>query len=202
MVNLFAFDFNTPERNEKKADYPAPIYGLDDRDPEANVNYQVQYWLNEHIPAGKINVVAPAYGRSWVMSKHSGLTGHPPVDCSKGAGEAGLQSLNPGLLSWPEICAKLPNPSNVHLKGSDAPLRKVPDPTKRFGPYALRSADDKGENGIWVGYEDPDSIGNKASYVRSKGLGGFALFELSLDDYSGSCAGGRYPLLRAAKFKL
>lgn len=68
--------------------------------------------------------------------------------------------------------------------------------------YAFRLPDENGENGIWVGYEDPDSVGNKAGYVRAKGLGGIALVDVTLDDFRGLCSGEKYPLLRAAKFRL
>lgn len=105
-------------------------------------------------------------------------------------------------MSWPEVCAKLPNPTNANLKGEDAPLRKVGDPTKRFGSYAYRIIDSDGNFGAWVSYEDPDTAGNKAGYVRAKGLGGIAIFDLSLDDFRGSCSGDKYPILRAAKYRL
>lgn len=36
-----------------------------------------------------------------------------------------------GLLSYPEVCAKLINPN--HQKGMRPHLRKVTDPSKRFG---------------------------------------------------------------------
>ncbi|XP_055857827.1 chitinase-like protein Idgf4 isoform X1 [Episyrphus balteatus] len=201
-VTLAAFDFQTPTRNPKEADFPAPLYELNERNPEHNVNYQVQYWLNGHCPATKINVGIAAYGRAWKMSSDSGITGVPPIPETEGEAPAGLSSLTPGFLSWPEVCSKLPNPSNSHLKGADAPLRRVGDPTKRFGTYAYRIPDDNGEHGMWVGYEDADTAGNKASYVRAKGLGGIALFDLSHDDFGGRCTGDRYPLLRAAKARL
>lgn len=105
-------------------------------------------------------------------------------------------------MSYPEICAKLPNPSNNNLKGEDAPLRKVGDPTKRFGTYAYRLPDSDGNFGLWVSYEDPDTAGNKAGYVRAKGLGGIAIVDLSLDDFRGTCSGDKYPILRAAKYRL
>jgi chitinase len=38
------FDFYTPERNPKEADYPAPLYELVDRKPDENVDAQVKYW--------------------------------------------------------------------------------------------------------------------------------------------------------------
>ncbi|XP_037937618.1 chitinase-like protein Idgf4 [Teleopsis dalmanni] len=201
-VNLMAYDFNTPERNPEVGDFPSPIFELNERNPEFNVNYQVQHWLNNRAPATKLNVGVATYGRAWKMTKDSGLTGLPPVASTDGAAVTSLQEQSPGLLSWPEVCSKLPNPANQHLKGADAPLRKVGDPTKRFGNYAYRASDDNGENGMWVSYEDPDSASNKAAYVKTKGLGGIALVDLSLDDFRGACTGDKYPLLRAIKYKL
>lgn len=34
------------------------------------------------------------------------------------------------------------------------------------GTYAFRVPDDNEEGGMWVGYEDPDTAGNKAGYIR------------------------------------
>ncbi|XP_060663133.1 chitinase-like protein Idgf4 [Drosophila nasuta] len=202
-VNLHAYDFNTPLRNPEVADFPNPIYEANERNPEFNINYQVQFWLNNHAPAAKINVGVPTFGRVWKLTKDSGLTGLPPVSDADGVGAAGLQTQTPGFYSWPEVCAKLPNQANQHLKGADGPLRKVGDPTKRFGNYAYRSADDKGENGLWVGYEDPDTAALKANFVKTRGLGGIALVDLSYDDFRGSCTGGeKYPILRATKYGL
>lgn len=74
--------------------------------------------------------------------------------------------------------------------------------TSITGTYAFRLPDDNGDGGIWVGYEDPDTAGNKAAYVRAKGLGGIAVDDLTLDDFRGLCTGDKYPILRAAKFRL
>ncbi|XP_037823626.1 chitinase-like protein Idgf2 [Lucilia sericata] len=203
-VNLAAFDFLTPERNPQEADFTAPLYELYDQNrlPHYNADYQVSYWLQNQCPAHKIILGMTTYGRAWKLTSDSGSTGVPVVPKTEGPAEAGMQSQTPGLLSWPEICAKLPNPANAFLKGADAPLRRVSDPTKRYGTYAYRPADDNGEHGIWISYEDPDSASNKASYVRSKGLGGLSLFDLSYDDFRGLCTGDKYPLLRAAKYRL
>lgn len=201
-VVLEAFDFQTFTRNPKEADFPHPLYELNERNPEANVNYQVQYWLTNKAPASKMIVGIPTYGRAWKMIEDSGITGVPPLRTEKEGIIEGPQTKTPGLLSWPEVCSKLPNPSNMHLKGEDAPLRKVGDPVKRFGSYAFRLPDKDGNFGMWVGYEDPDMAGNKAGYVRAKGLGGIGIFDLSLDDFRGSCTGDKFPILRAAKYRL
>ncbi|TMW44785.1 hypothetical protein DOY81_010137 [Sarcophaga bullata] len=209
-VNLAAFDFLTPDRNpdeaggggkkrkKKKPFYTAPLY--EPYDQNRLPHYNVTYWLQHQCPAHKIILGMATYGRAWKMSSDSGNTGEPVVPKTEGPAEADMQSQTPGLLSWPEICYKLPNPSNSFLKGANAPLKRVSDPTKRYGTYAYRPADANGKHGIWISYEDPDSASNKASYVRSKGLGGLALFDLSYDDFRGSCTGDRYPLLRAAKY--
>ncbi|KAH8393993.1 hypothetical protein KR200_001926, partial [Drosophila serrata] len=202
-VNLHTYDFQTPERNNEVADFPAPIYELNERNPESNINYQVKYWTQNRAPAAKINVGIATYGRAWKLTKDSGLTGLPPVAEADGVAPAGTQTQIPGLLSWPEVCAKLPNPANQHLKGADGPLRKVGDPTKRFGSYAYRSADDNGDNGVWTGYEDPDTAAIKAEYVKREGLGGIAVVDLSFDDFRGGCTGhDKYPILRSVKSKL
>ncbi len=79
---------------------------------------------------------------------------------------------------------------------------KLGDPTKRFGTYAYRLPDNDGNFGLWVSYEDPETAGNKAEYVRSHGLGGISINDLSMDDVHGKCSGDKYPILRAAKHRL
>lgn len=129
-------------------------------------------------------------------------------------------------MSYPEVCSKLPNPSNTHLKGEHQPLRRsgkfsvqrisnkketqnivgnssfIGDPTHRYGSYAYRIPDENGNYGLWVGYEDPESAQSKASYVVNKNLGGVAIHDLTNDDFRGSCTGDKYPILRAAKYRL
>lgn len=49
---------------------------------------------------------------------------------------------------------------------------------------------------------DPDTAGNKAAYAKAKGLGGVAIYDLSLDDFRGICTGDKFPIVRGAKYKL
>ena len=201
-VTVPSYDFQTPERNSKEADHPAPIYELNERLPENNINYQVQYWLGQSTPASKIIVSIPTFGRSWQLETDSTATGVPPILGVENPGEEGQQSKQPGLMSYPEICSKLPNAANNNLKGADAPLRKVNDPSKRFGQYAYRLPDADGKFGFWVGYDDPESAGNKGMYVKNKSLGGIAINDIAYDDFRGSCSGDKFPILRAAKFRI
>lgn len=78
-INLAAFDFITPDRNPKEADFPAPLYEGHERNPEFNINYQVLWWMGNNAPASKLTVGIPTYGRAWKMTEDSGITGVPPI---------------------------------------------------------------------------------------------------------------------------
>ncbi|KAH1024436.1 hypothetical protein HUJ05_003921 [Dendroctonus ponderosae] len=152
------------------------------------------------LPANKLLLGIPTYGRAWKLNEDSGFTGVPPV-AADGAADPGPYSNEAGLLSYPEICNKIANQKEIKA-GYLGKLRKVNDPTKRYGTYAYRLPDQNGENGIWVGFEDPDTVGNKAAYAKAKGLGGIAVLDITLDDFRGTCVSDNFPLLRAAKYRL
>jgi len=204
MVTLGAFDFLTPERNPEEADYTAPLYEpiLQDRLPHYNVDFQVDHWLAQRAPYEKIHIGVPAYGRAWKMTADSQSDGRPIVKATDGPAPAGPLTKTPGLLNWVEICAMLPNAGNIQNRGATAPIRRVTDPTKRYGTYAFRAADADGEHGMWVSYDDPDVAASKAGYAKSRNLGGISLFDLSMDDFNGQCTGDKYPMLRAIKYRL
>ncbi|XP_011633966.1 chitinase-like protein Idgf4 isoform X3 [Pogonomyrmex barbatus] len=194
-VHLFAFDQKTPERNAKEADFPAPIYASYGRVAEDNIDVQARYWLEHGTPGSKIVIGIPTYARTWKLTADSQISGVPPI-VTDGPGTPGPHTNEPGLLSYAEMCARL----TEHAVGR---LRRVSDPSKKYGSYAYQAYDgDTGTEGIWAGYEDPDTAGNKAAYVKSKGLGGVAIVDLSLDDFRGVCTGEKYPIIRGAKYKL
>lgn len=64
------------------------------------------------------------------MTEDSAISGVPPFTVD-GAAEEGPYSKHPGLLSYPELCIKINAP--VSAKGSERRLRKVGDPSKRYG---------------------------------------------------------------------
>lgn len=202
-INLGTFDFLTPTRNPEEADFSAPLYEAfgQNRLGHYNVHFQMEHWLLQRVPANKLNIAIATYGRAWKLTPDSGTTGEPIV-AADGPAVAGPQSKTEGLLNWAEICQLLPNPSNANGKGAAAPIRRVPDPTKRYGSYAYRLADEDGQYGLWVSYDDPDTAASKAQYARVKNLGGVALFDLTQDDFRGQCTGDRFPMLRAIKYRL
>ncbi|KAK3908023.1 Chitinase-like protein Idgf4 [Frankliniella fusca] len=196
-IHLMTYDFRTPERTPQEADYPAPLYYVHDRKSYQNVDATVRRWLEHGTDAVKIIVGIPTFGRSWKLNAESGISGVPPV-VADGPGDAGTVTKTPGIMAWQETCLLLHN-SKVADVPNDRLLRRVGDPSKRLGSYAYRLPKKSDETGLWVGYEDTESAGYKAAWVKNRGLGGIAVFDLSMDDPRGVCDGNKFPILRAAK---
>lgn len=68
--------------------------------------------------------------------------------------------------------------------------------------FQYRLPDEKGNFGVWVSFEDPETAGNKAGYAKTNGLAGVAIHDLTMDDFRGACTGEKFPILRAARSKL
>lgn len=159
------------------------------------MNFVFSYWINRGVSGWKIVVGIPTFARTWKLTVDSPISGVPPITVD-GPGAAGPQTQTPGLLSYTEVCLRQNETAVDHL-------RYVNDPMKKYGSYGFQMYNDQtGADGIWVGYESPDTAGNKAAYSKMNGLGGVAIVDLSLDDFRGICTGNKYPILRAVKYKL
>lgn len=86
-INLAVFDVQTPQRNKKEVDYPAPLYALSERNPELNVDFQVTCLIGRGFPANKIVIGIPTFGRAWTIEEGASQTGVPPFE---GKGEKPL----------------------------------------------------------------------------------------------------------------
>nr|CAD7449217.1 unnamed protein product [Timema bartmani] len=197
-ITLLAFDYKNPSRNPQQADYPSPLYSAGGRPINETADAAVKWWTDQGIQGSKIVLGISTYGRTWKLTTESQISGVPPLTAD-GPGGEGAQTKTPGLLSYPEICALIPNPNQ---RATGHLLRRVTDPSKKLGTYAFRLPDSEGEGGIWVAYEDPDTAGDRATYVKNKGLGGVALYDISMDDFRGVCHGDKYPILKMAKNRL
>nr|XP_023014136.1 chitinase-like protein Idgf4 [Leptinotarsa decemlineata] len=196
-IVLHAFDFYTPARNRKLADFPSPLYELIDRRTDENIDAWVKYWLSHGAPANKLVLGIPTYGRTWHLEDDTKVDEFPITDLD-GPGDPGPLTAEAGLLSYAEICSKVNSPPGPNGLPPPGQFKKVPDATKRRGVYAYRLPDGNDKGGIWVGYEDPETAANKAQYVKNKGLAGIAIDDLTLDDFRGICGNNKYAILRAA----
>lgn len=135
--------------------------------------------LREGADRSKLVMGVPFYGQSFMLKDlHTNLVGEGTP--SRGPGNAGEITRQPGMLAYYEICQLIRK--QKWLNGRDG--------SGKSGPYAT-------SRNQWVGYEDPESVANKAKYVMNSGFGGIAAWTLDLDDFSNKCCNEAFPLLKS-----
>jgi len=134
-----------------------------------NTRYAVQQYLDAGVPASKVVLGIPFYGRGWkgVPATGDGLfqpgTGVPPGtwdDWSSGA---------TGVNDFTEIDREFLAPGSGYVRRWD-PVSRSPFV---YSPTA--------HGGHWVGYEDEDSVTLKLEWAESLGLGGAMFWEITAD---------------------
>lgn len=176
-VNLEAYNFH--KDRELYTNHHSNLYGQPSEtgiDRYFNIDYAVKYWLNKGMPASKLVMGIPFFGRSFTLKFSNQTTIGAPVE---GPGREGFYTQHPGLLAYFEIC-------DLMSSGSWEKFRDD------YGfPYIVR--DDQ-----WIGYDDTESIHQKIFYVNRRGLGGVYVRAVDMDDFKGIC-GDKYPLLSIIK---
>ena len=168
----------------KLADHHAPLYRRSwDTTPFKTVADGVEYWIANGLTAAKINLGIPLYGRSWTLS--SNVT-TPPAPANGAIGTSQPFTSEEGYIAYFEICEALQKNG----------WKVTEDPNQINGPYTVSTASAVGSQ-IWVGYDDVSMVTKKSNYLVSRGLGGAMVWEVSLDDYRGSCGAGKNPLIKA-----
>ena len=174
-VSVMTYDYHG--QWDKKTGHVAPLFEHpDDFDKTFNINYTVNYWINNGLARSKLILGIPFYGQSFTLAKASdnGLNAK-----AYGGGTAGKYTRSRGFLSYYEICDKVNNQG----------WKVVRDPQKRIGPYAYKGSQ-------WVSFDDIDTIQQKMNYLRRNKLGGAMIWALDLDDFNGQCTSVNYPLLK------
>nr|WBW70038.1 venom protein [Lampona murina] len=180
-INVMAYDLHGSW--EKQTGHNAPLYARDgesEADKILNVDYAIQYWINQGADRKKIILGMGLYGRSFTLkdANNNGL-GAPAT----GPGSPGEMTQEPGMLGYNEICLYLKRGwTEVFTPGVEA-------------PFAY-------QGNQWVGYDDQKSIGIKVDYLIKQRLGGGMVWSLETDDFRGKCYGEKFPLLTKLATKL
>lgn len=162
-INLMAYDFHGPW--SAVTGFNAPLYpaAADPERPDLNIQGAVEAYLSLGVPAQKIVVGAPFYGRGWagVANANQGL----------------YQSFDRGASSgltydYRDLATRF------LTAGSD--FRNYWDAEAKV-PWIYSSS-----TGTMISYDDPQSLGLKADYVRSQNLGGMMVWQLAGDDAQNS----------------
>jgi chitinase len=174
-LNLMAYDFHGSW--DKVTNFNAPLYkAADDPYKANNAAAAVQGYLNAHVPPQKIVLGMPFYGRGWanVPAENHGLYQR---STQLPAGTFGGSAYT----YWDLVENYLGRRDYVRYWSDEAEVPWLYSPTDK----------------VFITYDDPESIGLKADYVRAHRLGGAMIWNLGSDD--GSLLRALYDHLSAAQ---
>ncbi|KAM9319223.1 chitotriosidase-1-like [Gastrophryne carolinensis] len=142
-----------------------------------NINFAMNYWKDNGVPAEKLLLGFPTYGRTFRNPNPSLCDVGIPV---AGAGSAGQYTREAGFWAYYEIC--------TWLRGTT--IKWIPD---QRVPYACKDNE-------WVGFDNKESYDCKVKFLKESGFGGAMVWAIDLDDFSGTfCNEGKYPLINHLK---
>ncbi|KAK0181138.1 hypothetical protein PV327_003445 [Microctonus hyperodae] len=171
-INIMAYDLHGSW--EKQTGINAPLNHAPGDNEELNVKAIVDYWLSQGCSKEKLILGVPFYGRSFTLENaESHGIGAP----TQGPGRGGDYTREPGMLGYNEIC-----------EGLKKKLWTDHFDEQRRVPYAYNDLQ-------WVGYDNVESIKEKAELIDELNLGGAMVWSIETDDFNGIC-GEKYPLLK------
>ncbi len=168
-IDIMTYDFNgswqsTSAHNAPLfADPAAMDAGVPDTDV-FNVDTAIEGHLNAGVPANKLVMGLPFYGRSWADCDNAddSPNGGYYQNC-QGAGDG---TWEPGVYDYDDIMANKLTDEQYTAYWND--VSKV--------PYLFNE-----ETGEFITYDDERSIANKIAYLENRQLGGAMIWELSAD---------------------
>ncbi|GJF32049.1 chitinase [Kitasatospora sp. NE20-6] len=174
IANVQGYDFhgagsdNSWEPN--RAGHQANLYA-DTQDPYGfhfSVDAAVQAYLDAGVNPRKLTIGFPFYGRGWQAVTDGGASGEWQA---AGGAAPGQFAEEAGTRGYANLLASVPNLTVHH-------------DTQSVSTYAYTGA-----GGQWWTFDDPWSIGRKTEYLKSRGLLGAMIWEMSGDTPSGTLIG-------------
>ncbi len=164
-INVMTYDYHTAGR---AAHFNAPLRaGTGDPTPEYSIEGTVAAYRAAGVPDDKLVIGVPFYGY--------GYGGVPPADHGRfqpaarnGFEDSAVAGPKPkwvGAIRFHQVADALSEGFQRHWD-EQARVPWLYHPQKQ----------------IWITYDDAESIGEKAAYVRAEGLGGIMIWELSGDN--------------------
>ncbi|MFL5560065.1 MAG: glycoside hydrolase family 18 protein, partial [Gemmatimonadaceae bacterium] len=158
-INVMTYDFH--DRGSPIANFNAPLHSpVGDVAPSYNVDSSITMYLAAGVPASKIVVGVPFYGRAFggVAPEHDGLlqptSGAAPTDVTGG-------------MDYKSLVAK-----QLEKNGFTRHWDTVAQVPWLYNPAT----------GTWITYDDEQSIGAKAAWAHDHALGGVMIWQLAGDD--------------------
>ncbi|XP_058117929.1 endochitinase-like [Anopheles coustani] len=142
---------------------------------DVSITHSVQKWLKNGCPANKMILGVRFTGTTFTLEDPANNGVYAPVnDYGNPCPVTGI----PTYCAYFELCQKFNETEWTFKWDEDGAC-----------PYAFQGDQ-------WVSYENAVSVEQKASFAKTKGLGGVFSVHIGYDDYRGIC-GEKYPLIKA-----
>ena len=156
-MNVMSYDFHGSWDPRTGNNAPL-VVGTNDTAKGFSITDAVNTYLNRGMPAAKIVLGVPFYGRGWVVSR--GVNG----GLYQSATPASVGTWENGVFDYSDIVANY-LPRMTRMWDAEAQV-----------PYLYDA-----RTGLWISYDDAQSMRAKAAFISSKGLGGAMIWEISGD---------------------
>lgn len=175
-INVMSYDFHG--KWEKQTGHNSPLYAIGSETEwrkMLTMDFGAKKWASMGAPKEKLVIGQGAYGRTFTLAnvKHNGMNA-----ASSGGGKKGEFTGEEGFLAYYEVC-------DLIKKGATY----VWDDEQKV-PYAYLGDQ-------WVGFDDERSIRNKMKWIKDNGFGGAMVWAIDMDDFHGTCADKKWPLIGA-----
>lgn len=163
-INVMTYDYHTAG---KIAHFNAPLRSAaDDPTPQYNIVTTIEAYRAAGVPADKLVIGVPFYGYGYGGVAETDHGRFQPAERNgfEDPAVAGAQPKWVGAVRFHQLAAALREGFVRHFDGA----ARV--------PWLYNPA-----SGVWITYDDAQSIGEKADYVRTSNLGGIMIWELSGD---------------------
>ncbi|XP_033762383.1 chitotriosidase-1-like isoform X2 [Pecten maximus] len=154
--------------------YNSPLYAPVGERKDYCADGTIKNYLNLGMPASKLLLGLPTYGRTYTLGEADSHSLHSPA---VGKGKPGPVRKLSGLYTYQDACTVLKGSTRVWDDQSSV-------------PYLYSGT-------TWASYEDQESSSKKCQYVVNNRLGGVGIWALHLDDYNNMCGQKVFPLVRA-----
>jgi chitinase len=173
-INVMAYDYHGPFANPKITGVNAPLKR--DSSPQSPyfIAKTLENYLSHGVPANKIVLGIPVFGRSY-----AGVAASGPGQAFSAVGSPGPSTRQPGLLAYYEIADLITN--QLLVFGVDQITSTV---------YGYSH-----QNQQWVSFDSPETVRIKAQMAKEKHLKGVVLWAVDMDEYYWE---PKYPNLRSA----
>lgn len=180
-MNVMTYDFHGDW--EQVVGHNSPLFPLNSAtayQKKLTLDFSAAEWVRQGASKENLVIGLPTYGRTFTLANPNLTDIDAPA--ARG-GKPGQYTKESGFLSFFEVCEMLKSQATLVWDN------------EQMIPYAY-----KGDQ--WVGFDDPRSFKMKVQWLKQNGYSGIMIWSVDMDDFSGSCMGLRYPLIKSAKEEL